>query len=220
MKVSEAAERRISTRAFLDEPVPREVIARVLERAARAPSGGNLQPWLITVLEGDSMTRFRETMRPRLAAGEDDGSEYPIYPDNLHEPYRTRRFRVGEQMYALLGIPRDDKRARLARLAENYDFFGAPAGFFCHVDRRMGSAQWADLGMFLQTAMLLFIEEGYDTCAQEAWARHHETVDRFVGADPETMLFCGIAIGKRDPEHPVNALRSERAPLAEFARFL
>lgn len=220
MKVSEAVDRRMSARAFLDEPVPREVIARVLERAARAPSGGNLQPWLITVLEGDAMARFREVMRARLAEGKQDALEYPIYPENLHEPYRTRRFRVGEQMYELLGIPREDKPARLKRLAANYDFFGAPAGLFCHVDRRMGAAQWADLGMFLQSVMLLFVEEGYDTCPQEAWAWHHETVDAFVGADPETMLFCGMAIGRRDPAHPVNALRAERAPVSEFARFL
>ncbi|TYO89134.1 nitroreductase [Oceanicella actignis] len=220
MNVSEAVARRISVRAFLPDPVPRALIAEVLEKAARAPSGGNLQPWLVTVLEGPSMARFRETMRARLAQGGPDPLEYPIYPEKLHEPYRTRRHRVGEQMYALLGIPREDRAARLRRLQANYDFFGAPAGLFVHVDRRMGAAQWADLGMFLQTVMLLFVEAGYDTCAQEAWAWHHRTVDAFVGADPATMLFCGMAIGKRDPDSPVNRLRAERAPLEEFARFL
>ncbi len=220
MNVSEAVDRRMSVRAFLPDPVPRATIAEALAKASRAPSGGNLQPWIITVLEGESMARFRDAMRPRLERFGPDPLEYPIYPENLHEPYRTRRFRVGEQMYERLGIPREDKAARLRRLAQNHDFFGAPAGLFCHVDRRMGAPQWADLGMFLQTFMLLLVEAGFDSCAQEAWAWRHKAVDEFVGADPRTMLFCGMAIGKRDPDAPVNDLRTERAPLEEFARFL
>ena len=220
MKVSEAVDSRISVRAFLDEPVPRETLERVLRRAARAPSGGNLQPWLITVLQGEAMARFRAVMKGRLAADPPDAPEYPVYPPALHEPYRSRRFKVGEDMYALLGIARAEKPRRLEWLRNNYDFFGAPAALFCHVDRRMGAAQWSDLGMFLQTVMLLLREEGLDSCAQEAWENYHRTVDAFVGAPPERMLFCGMAIGRRDPAHPVNRLRADRAPLEEWARFL
>ncbi|MGM0584435.1 MAG: nitroreductase [Pseudomonadota bacterium] len=222
MKVSEAVERRISVRAFLPDPVPREVIERVLRRASRAPSGGNLQPWIVTVVTGETLDRFREIVARRLEETEGKGEpmEYDVYPPKLHDPYRTRRFQVGEAMYGLLGIERENKAGRLEWFANNYRFFGAPAALFVHVDRRMGAPQWSDLGMFLQTVMLLLQEEGYDSCAQEAWARFHETVDEFVGADPETMLFCGMAIGKADWEHPVNALRAERAPLEEWVKFM
>jgi nitroreductase len=220
MKVSEAVDTRLSVRAFLDEPPPREMLERVLRRAARAPSGGNLQPWLVTVLQGEALERFRAVMEERLDAGPPDEPEYPVYPPSLHEPYRSRRFKVGEDMYALLGIARDEKPKRWAWFRENFRFFGAPAALFCHVDRRMGAAQWSDLGMFLQTVMLLLREEGWDTCAQEAWGRYHRTVDAFLETPPDRMLFCGMAIGRRDPAHPVNRLRAERAPLEEWARFL
>lgn len=216
MKVSEAMAARASVRAFLPDPVPRALLREVLLKAARAPSGGNLQPWIVTVLDGEALEEFRA----RAVAAPQGASEYPVYPPNLHEPYRSRRFAVGEAMYAALGIPREDKPARLRWFARNAEFFGAPAALFVHVDRRMGAAQWADLGMFLQSVMLLLVEAGYDSCAQEAWAFRHALVDETVGADPETMLFCGLAIGKRDPAHPVNAMRADRAPEAEWLRFL
>lgn len=220
MNVSDAVARRISVRAFLPEPVETELLLRVLERAARAPSGGNLQPWRITVLNGQTLERFRTVMEQRIAAGPPDPPEYPVYPPDLHEPYRSRRFKVGEDMYALLGIRRDEKPKRWAWFRNNFRFFGAPAALFCHVDRRMGAAQWSDLGMFLQTVMLLLQEEGLDSCPQEAWSQFHRTVDEFTGADPATMLFCGMAIGRRDPAHPVNRLRSDRAPLEEWVKVL
>jgi nitroreductase len=216
MKVSDAVDTRISVRAFLPDPVPHDVLDRVLRRAARAASGGNLQPWRITVLTDQTLDRFRAL----IAAGAPMGTQYQIYPADLHEPYRTRRFAVGEAMYARLGIARADKARRLEWFANNFRFFGAPAAIFVHVDRRMGPPQWSDLGMYLATLMLLLREEGYDSCAQEAWAMHHETVDKFVDADPDTMLFCGMAIGKRDLDHPVNGLRADRAPHDEWLRFM
>ena len=123
-------------------------------------------------------------------------------------------------MYATLGIGRDDKPARLARLAENFNFFGAPAAFFCFVDERMGPPQWSDLGMFLQTFMLLAQEAGFDTCPQEAWASWSEAVASFVRAPDEEMLFCGMAIGHADPDAAVNSLESERMPLDAWATFV
>jgi nitroreductase len=123
-------------------------------------------------------------------------------------------------MYALLGIPREDKAGRLARFAENLKFFGAPAGLFCFIDRAMGPPQWSDLGMFLQTFMLLAREAGLDTCSQESWSLRPESVAEFVGADDKLMLFCGMAIGYRDPDQPVNQLVSDREPLSVWAKFV
>ena len=185
MKVSEAIDRRISVRAFSAAPVATQTILDILEKAGRAPSGGNLQPWRVAILNGDAMARFRTLMDTRLAAAEgshDEAPHYAVYPANLKEPYRTSRFRVGEQMCALLGIERADRAERLAWFANNYRFFGAPAAIFCFVDRIMGPPQWSDLGMFLQSFMLLAQEAGLDTCAQECWSRYPETVGRFFSA--------------------------------------
>ena len=216
MRVSEAVDRRASIRGFLPDPVSNETIQELLEKSARAPSGGNVQPWRVYVINGDSMTRFREFIADRKPGA----SEYPVYPPNLHEPYRTNRFALGEAMYETMGIPREDKPARLAHLARNFEFFDAPAAFFCYVDRAMGSAQWSDLGMFLQTFMLLAVEAGLDTCPQEAWANHWQNVDEFLGVPENEMLFCGMAIGRRDDAKPVNSLRSERMPFEEWGTFV
>lgn len=216
MDVTQAVQRRMSARAFLDTPVDDATIAELLELAARAPSGGNVQPWRVYVIGADTMPDLLEF----LAGRDMEAPGYEIYPPGLWEPYRTNRFQLGEQMYETLGIPRDDKAARFGHLARNFRFFDAPVGLFCFIDRRMGPPQWSDLGMFLQTFMLLCTERGLDTCPQEAWATMSGAVAEFVGAPEEEMLFCGVAVGHADPDAPVNRLRSDRMPLDEWATFV
>ncbi len=217
MNVSDAVTARRSIRDFLPDPIADDEIAALLTAASRSPSGGNLQPWRIWVINGDSMAAFREHMASEPPTTE---LEYDIYPPKLWDPYRSRRFAVGEQMYATIGIEREDKAGRLEQFARNMDFFGAPAAIFCFVDRELGPPQWSDLGMFLQTFMLLAEEAGWQTCPQEAWSAAHQQVRSFTGAPDELMLFCGVAIGKANREHPINTLVSERAALEEFATFL
>jgi nitroreductase len=214
--VTDAVLARKSVRAFLPEPVADDALERLLTTASRAPSGGNVQPWRIYVVNGESMVRFRDF----IATRQPGAPAYEIYPSPLEEPYRTSRYKVGEDMYATLGIGRDDKAGRFAQFARNLDFFGAPAAIFCFVDRAMGPPQWSDLGMFLQTFMLLAQEAGLDTCPQEAWAVHEEAVSEFVGAPPEQRIFCGMAVGHADPDAPINSLVTEREPLEVFARFV
>lgn len=221
MKVSDALDGRLSVRAFLDRPVPQDLLRVLLAGAARSPSGGNLQPWFVHVVEGAAMVRLKALMQRRLAeqpGGE--GTEYAVYPQRLDEPYRSRRFKCGEDLYATIGIGRGDKPARLRQFARNFDFFGAPAGLFLSIDRQMGPGQWADLGMFLQSILLLAREFGLDSCAQEAWAMWPGTIGAFLGLPAGHMLFCGVALGYRDPAAPINSLRTERAALEDFARFI
>ncbi|TFZ02878.1 nitroreductase [Ramlibacter henchirensis] len=218
--VRDAVRSRQSVRAFLGDAVPTETLREVLQDAARAPSGGNLQPWHVDVLTGERLVALKTLMQARLASdAEPETPEYDIYPPSLPAPWRDRRFRVGEGMYALLKIPREDKAARRRWFANNYTFFGAPAAMICSVDRLMGPPQWSDLGMFLQTVMLLLRERGLDSCAQESWSIYPQTISRFLAWPESRMVFCGMAIGWRDPAHPVNALVTERAPLDEWARF-
>ncbi len=216
MDVTAAVYARRSVRAFLPTPVPDETIAELLTKAARSPSGGNVQPWRIYVVNGDATPALVASLEGRAP----ERPLYDIYPADLWEPHRSTRFGIGEAMYAALGIPRDDRGGRLAHLARNFRFFDAPAAIFCFVDTRMGKPQWSDLGMFLQTFMLLATEAGLDTCAQEAWASWPHAVAEFVGAPDTEMLFCGVAIGHADPDAPVNTVVSERLPLDQFATFV
>ena len=217
MNVIDAVNARMSVRQFTPEPVSDEVLRGLVNDATRAPSGGNVQPWRIYVLNGRSMTRFHEFLATQAPI---DAPDYDIYPKGLTEPYRTNRFAIGEQMYATLGIERDDKEGRRRQFAHNNEFFDAPAAIFCYVDRQMGLPQWSDLGMYLQTLMLLAVERSLGTCPQEYWSVRHAAVTAFVGAPANEMLFCGMAIGHPDESAPINHLRSERMPLEEFATFV
>ena len=220
MTVSEAIRSRRSCRAFSEKPVDAPIIRGLLDTARFAPSGGNLQPWIVHVLSGDSMSRFRAHLAPRLQVVPFGGvAEYHVYPPKLKEPYRSRRFKVGEDMYGHIGLRREDTPARLRQFACNYDFFGAPVGMFFFLDRTMGSPQWSDVGMLMQNLMLLARERGLETCPQEAWAIWHKEVSEFLGVGPELMLFCGMALGYGDSMAPINRLRTERAPLEEFVVF-
>jgi len=216
MDVSEAVARRISVRAFKADPVPEPMVREILERAARAPSGGNLQPWRVYALSGEPLERLKQAASARIAKG-GDPPEYPVYPPELWEPLRTRRYECGEDLYATLGITREDKPARLRQLAKNADLFGAPVGLFFYLDRKVGPPQWSDVGMYMLTVMLLAEERGLATCAQEFWARLHRVVSEAVQPPDDHMLFSGMALGWRDEAHPINRLRTRRDPLERFA---
>ncbi len=217
MKVSEAVDKRMSVRKFRPDPISDDVLRSLLTDASRAPSGGNVQPWRVYVVNGESMTRLREYLPTQPPM---DAPEYDMYPKAMTEPYKSNVFRIGEMMYATIGVAREDKEARRAQFAQNNDFFGAPAAIFLFLDRQMNQPQWSDAGMFLQTFMLLAVERGFGTCPQEYWSIRHKAISSFVGAPDNEMLFCGVAIGTVDDSAPINTLRSERMPLDQWATFV
>ena len=216
MNVTEAVAARISVRAFKPDPVPGALVREILELAHRAPSGGNLQPWRVHALAGEPLAALKAKGMATLAAGLEP-SEYDVYPPELWDPFRTRRFVCGEDLYASIDIPREDKPARLRQMARNVEFFGAPVGLFFSLDRRLGPPQWADVGMYMQTVMLLAVERGLDTCAQEFWARLPKTVGAVLELPDDHILFSGMALGYRDPDAPINGWRTRRDPFEVFA---
>jgi nitroreductase len=217
--VSDAVRRRRSVRAFLSDPVAEGTIRGILDDARWSPSGGNVQPWRIDVVAGDALDALRAIMVERAASGAIETPHYDVYPANLWEPHRSYRYELGEAMYGLLGLNRDDKAGRQRQLNANFRFFGAPVGLFFSTQRRFGSPQWADLGIMMQTIMLLAVERGLGSCAQEAWSFWPETVGAFLGLAEEDILFAGMAIGYPDPSAAVNQLRTGRAELDAFVTF-
>ena len=217
--VSDAIAERRSVRGFLATPVDPAVLREIAVKAARAASGGNIQPWHIDIVTGESLARLKAIMAAKIGAGETEAPGYDIYPREFVTPYRSRTFAVGEAMYGHIGIPRDDRDGRRAWFARNFMFFGAPIALFCTVGRTMGPPQWSDLGMYLQNVMLLAVEAGLATCPQECWAMYPDTIERFLETPAGRMLFCGMAIGYEDPAEPANRLRSERAAEDEWLTF-
>ncbi|MCF8470453.1 MAG: nitroreductase [Parvibaculum sp.] len=218
MNVSDALKSRMTCRAFLPKPVPEATVRQILEAAKHAPSGGNLQPWHVYVLTGDRLKDFLAIIAAKQAENPfGEGTEYDVYPKAITEPYKARRSKCGEDLYASIGVAREDKEGRMNQFMRNFRFFDAPVAMFFAIDRQMGQCQWSGLGMFIQSAMLAAREHGLHSCAQEAWAVWHKTVAEFVGMPDDLMLFCGMGLGYMDESAPINQLRTERAPLEEFA---
>lgn len=214
MNVTDAVAARVSVRAFRPDPVPAALLRELLEKAHRAPSGGNLQPWRVHAVTGAPLEELKAKVGANLSG---ETPEYDVYPPDLWDPFRTRRFECGEDLYATIGIPREDKPARLRQLFKNTQFFGAPVGVFFSLDRKLGPPQWADVGMYMQTLMLLAVEAGLATCAQEFWARYPKTVGDFLGLPEDHMLFSGMALGYADEGEPINSLRTRRDPFDVWA---
>jgi len=221
MDVFEAVDSRLACRAFLDKPVDAEMLRELLARAARAASGGNLQPWQVYALTGTPLAEIKRQVAAHIAGRDPrlDEAEYPIYPQAMWQPYKSRRDEHGLQLYGALGVPRDDAAGRLAQYKRNFEFFNAPVALFIAIDRKLGPGQWADLGGYIHALAFLARGAGLDTCPQESWARMHRIVRAFVDMPPEQMLFCAVAIGYGDHAHPANSFRSPRAAVGEFCKF-
>lgn len=220
MQVNQAVSQRISTRAFLNKPISKSEIIDWLNAAQRSPSGGNLQPWKVRVVSGDSKEAIVKMAGEKLAsnpAGEP--TDRPIYPLEINEPYNTRRRRIGHQMFEKLGIERSDKVGRIKWMSNNFTFFNAPVGLFFVIDENMGHGQWAHTGMFMQTLALLAEERGWATCMQECWALLRTSLKEHFQLEDNEMIYCGMAVGYADKDHPVNSLRAERADIDEIAKF-
>ena len=216
MNVSQAMKERRSVRAFLPQAPTPDQVHGLMSDAAQAASGGNLQPWRVVALAGSALTQLTDA----IAAAQPDEEQVSnlSYPPNLWEPYRSRRFKNGEDLYKTIAIPRDNKAARLEQLAKNGQFFGAPVGVLVFADERMGYAQWVDLGIYLQSFMLLATERGMGTCAQGYWRRFRDTVERVLEVPESYRVAYGIALGYEDTSAPINDLRADRAAFGEWAQ--
>ena len=220
MNVTEAVATRRSVREFLDKPVDRAVLERVLEKAQNAPSGGNTQPWNAHILTGAPLQKLLDATAEVIPQGPAAHKpEYAIYPAELEGRYNASRFGVGEALYAALDIPRENKMARLMWFAKNFRAFDAPILMLIHTPKYMGPPQWSDIGMWLQTIALLLREEGLDCCFQEAWAIYSAQIRACVDIPDGHIFFCGVAIGYRDPSAPVNNYKVPRAALDEVVRW-
>ena len=212
MDVTQAVKQRISTRGFLDTPIPESEIREWLEIAQRAPSGGNLQPWRTIVVSGNAKQAVIDLAAATLSKNPlGEPTDRDIYPKDLWDPFEARRRKVGHMLYEAIGIPREDKAGRLAWFSRNFQFFGAPVAVFIVIDERMGHGQWGHTGMYLQTLALLAEERGWGTCMQECWGILRPSLKEHFKLGETEMIWCGMAVGIPDKDDPANTLYAERA---------
>ena len=218
--VDEAITSRRSVRAFLPDAVDEAVVREILDIAARAPSGTNMQPWRVYVATGEVKARIAHAiLNCGIRAEKAVWDEYKYYPDQFFEPYLSRRRKVGFDLYGVLGIGRRDVDRMREQHDRNFVFFDAPVGMIFTIDRRLNQGSWIDLGMFLENIMIAARARGLHTCPQAAFAPYHRQIRPMLGIPEAEAVVCGMALGYEDPDKPENTLRTERAPLEEWVRF-
>ena len=221
MNDSQAVDRAIvsrrSIRAFMPTPVPRETIAEILDVAARAPSGTNMQPWRGHVLVGAPKDELCAAVL-KVFDAEEPGHRHEVqyYPEEFFEPYLSRRRKVGWDLYGTLGIARGENAKMRAQHRRNFEFFGAPVGLVFTIHRRLATGSWLDYGMFLENVMIAARGRGLDTIAQAAWTHYHKVARPVLGLDADEVMVCGMALGYADPDAKVNSLETVRTPAEQF----
>jgi len=211
---------RRSIRKFLDQPIDREVIEQILEVSARAPSGTNMQPWHVHVVAKKTMADLsRDILDAHCNHQSDHNSEYDYYPDTFVEPFKSRRKKVGLDLYGLLGIEKGAVAKMQDQLGRNYVFFDAPVGLIFTIERTLKIGSWLDYGMFMQNIMIAARARGLDTCPQAAFARYHRIIRNHLNVSDEHIVVCGMSLGLIDNAAIENQLETEREPVSGFARF-
>jgi nitroreductase len=218
LMATEAVTGRRSVRRFLAAPVPQDTIRTILADASRSPSGTNMQPWKVHVVMGAARDRLCQAVLAAANAG-NRSDEYAYMPSPLKEPYLSRRRRVGYELYALLGVARDDFESRKRVMLRNFEFFGAPVGLFFAMERDLLLGSWLDCGMFMQSVMILARAHGLETCPQQAWCEYGSVVHDELSIPDDQIILSGMALGFSDPQAPENTLVSERIAPEEFATF-
>lgn len=218
ISVFEAVAGRRSIRRFKPDPVPDAVIDHILAAASRAPSGQNMQPWVVQVVTGDTRARLCRVVADAVRAGE-CSEEYDYFPSVIRDPYLARRRKVGFDLFALYGVARDDHAGRQEALLRNFDFFGAPVGLFFTMERDWGYGAWIDIGNFMTNVMTLAPAFGLATCPQQAWAEYGAAVRQVLPVPNDHVIVSGMALGVPDHDAPVNRLVTDRVATSEFVRY-
>ena len=227
LTIQQAMDSRMSARAFTQQAVSKETITDILHLASRAPSGTNTQPWKVYVLQGESrhslvtkVCAAHDEIRAHPEKAADYREAYDYYPEKWVSPYIDRRRENGWSLYGLLGIGKADKDKMHLQHQRNYKFFDAPVGLMFTLDKVMGRGSLVDYGMFLQSVMLAARAHGLHTCPQAAWNGFANIILPHIGAGPDEMLVCGMALGYADDQDIVNTFRTPREAVSSFTHWL
>ena len=220
MNLKDIIKSRYSVRSFTKKNVDIEIIKEILQISKCAPSGGNIQPWKVYVVTGNAKEKLIERALSNYDNGVQEKIEYEIYPNPLDEEYKKRRSECAKDMYAALSIEQDDIESRLTQIRENFKFFGAPVGMIITIDKAFAVNGWGHVGMFIQNICLSAIDNDMGTCLQESWSIYPETVKDVLNIPDNEVVWCGIALGYPNLEHPINNYRTSREPIDKFVTFI
>ena len=218
LSLAEALRQRRSVRGFLDKPVPAELMQEVFSLAQLAPSNCNIQPWRVLVASGAVRDELRRRMVEKVSSG------VMVNPDFEHMPsfsgvYRERQVACAVELYGNMGIARDDRAGRMRANLRNFELFDAPHVAFIGMDRSFGPTVALDVGMYIQSLLLVLTASGIGSCAQGSMRYYPDDVRELFGEPESTGILCGISFGYEDQAVAANRTRVGRAPLPENVVF-
>lgn len=219
MDVSQALQQRVSIRDFLSKPVPEEIIKEVLELAFLAPSSSNTQPWHIAVVSGEAKEKITEEVEIEARAGRRGSRELTHSGAEIDSPYLDRMRDCGKRLYTAAGVARDDMEARFEQALRNWKFFDAPHVMFFSMPRCVGTAYIVDVGVLLQSVMLLLTERGIASCPQGDLSTYPDITRKYADIPDDNLIVCGLSFGYANESSAVNKLNMPRADLATVASF-
>lgn len=214
---------RHSVRAFTQQDVSDDCIRDIVNKAARAPSGTNTQPWKVYAVKGESKRQITEQVIDAINSVQQDPvlkskfvAPYLYYPGKWFDPYLRRRRENGWGMYAVLGIHKQDKEKMHLQQLRNFKFFDAPVGLFFTAHKELEAGAKMAIAMLMQNIMLIAKARGLDTCPQAAWNDYHSIVMPLLGADENEQFICGMSLGYADLSSEINHYRTTREDLDQF----
>ena len=219
MNVSQAIIERRSTRAFLDQPVPAELLEEIFNKAQQAPSNCNTQPWHVTVVSGATRDKLVERMVAEIMSGKQPNSAFRPGDKDLKDQFRKRQIDCAVALYNAMDVEYKDKAGRQALMLKNWQFFGAPHAAFFAMPKEFGEVNAVDIGIYLQTLMLLMTEAGLASCPQGALAFYTDPVHELTNIPPDHGILAGLSFGYPDPDHPINQFDVGRDALSSAIQF-
>ena len=219
LTVTEAISGRYSVRAFRPDPVPQEMIREIFDIARLAPSNSNTQPWHVAVVSGRAREELENRILACIAEGEAPSPTWPSGGVGLKGDYKQRQIDCAKRYYEVMGIEYEDRAARWKLLLNNWRFFGAPHAAFFSMPETMHRANAVDVGIFVQSVMLLMAERGIASCPQGALASYPGPVKEIADIPDGNAVLCGLSFGLEDLDAQANGVRMEREPVDRIVSF-
>jgi len=219
MNLNDAIKQRRSIRSYQDKPVDQALIKSIFAQAQSAPSNCNTQPWHVSVVSGAVRDAIVKRMTDDIMAGKKPGSVFKPGDQDLVDEYRKRQVDCAIALYDSVGVKFEEKDKRQELMFRNWQFFGAPHGAFISMPKSMGEVNSVDVGIYLQTLMLLMTANGIGCCPQGALAMFPDAAYELAGVPEDHGILCGLSFGYAVEDAPINNYDVGRADLDTSVSF-
>ncbi|MGK0499621.1 MAG: nitroreductase [Oceanicoccus sp.] len=218
--VADSIKQRRTVRGFKPNLVPDEILNSIFETAQFSASNCNTQPWFVTVVSGKLRTQLEQALLTEITSGKAPSPVFQPGDQGLEGVYKERQYACAADYYSAMNIERADKEKRTALMLKNWQFFGAPHVAFISMPATMGAVNAIDVGIYLQSLMLLMVEHGLASCPQGALALYPQPIKELVGIPEGHAIICGLSFGYADKNAQINTAHMGRAPLVDAVRFV